>query len=136
MNTTQTTSFGLYRFLQQHFDDVVEQLRIVLEAAGFEVVSEIDLTKILEKKAQAHLKRHRVFVVCHPDLAVAALSIAPKSAPFLLCNIDAYHLDDQQVEVTITIPLEEAGAQLEPHLKTVAEDMVKRLEHVVHALQG
>ena len=136
MDTTLTTSFGLYRFLQQHFDDVIEQLRTVLQAAGFEVLAEIDLTKILEQKAQAHLKRHRVFIVCHSELAVTALTIAPKSAAFLLCNVDVYHLDDQQVEVTITIPLEQSGTQLEPHLKAVADNMTERLEHVVHALKG
>ncbi|HVU13037.1 MAG TPA: DUF302 domain-containing protein [Phototrophicaceae bacterium] len=136
MNTTLTTSFGLYRFLQQHFDDVVEQLRTVLQAAGFELVAEVDLTKILEKKAQAHLRRHRVFIVCHPELAVTALTIAPKSAAFLLCNVDVYHLDDQQVEVTITIPLEQSAIRLEPHLKPIADDLTERLEHVVHALKG
>jgi len=133
---THTISFGLYRLLDQHFDTVIEQLHTALQAAGFELLAEIDLTKILEKRTQSHVKRHRVFVVCHPELAVTALTLAPKAGTLLLCEIDVYHLDDHQVEVTVMSPLTQYGTVLESHLKPIGEQLSLRLEYVIDALKG
>jgi len=133
--STNTKLFGLHRLINQHFDDAVEQTRMVLQAGGFEILADINLTKVLEKKAQEHIRRHRIFVVCYPELADRALTIAPLSGALLLCNVALSHLDDMQVEVTITVPLTELGAPLEPHLKPIADELSSRLEHVIFALK-
>jgi uncharacterized protein (DUF302 family) len=106
-----------------------------LRAAGFEIIAEMNLPDFKEKKEQWHSQLNRLVVVCHPELVRRALIMSPEAGVLLTCNVGVLQLLETQVEVTIADSLTTAGAALEPHLKTIGDELTLHLQRVIAALK-
>lgn len=131
MNSVVNTT-GLHIVVEGHYQTAIEQVVLALRAAGFEIAAEINLEEILE----SHIPPYRIIVVCHPELTRRALLINPEIGVLLPCNVAVSQLDDYHVEVRIAEPLSVTSAELEPHLKSIVEEIHTRLMRVAEALKG
>jgi uncharacterized protein (DUF302 family) len=132
---TSVVSIGSHVSMRGAYKTIYEQVQMVLKAAGFDILAEIDLTELLAKTAGSHIQPHRIIVICDPQLAHRALTIAPQIDVVMPCNVAVSQLQDDRVAVRIVSPLVTCGLTTESYLKPIAEELNQRLERIIAVLQ-
>lgn len=69
------------------FDAAEKALRDALQAQGFGVLTEVDVTSVLRAKLGVEIPRHKLLGACNPVLANASLAAAPEVGAFLPCGV-------------------------------------------------
>jgi uncharacterized protein (DUF302 family) len=97
---------------------------------GFNVVAEVDLADTLNRRLDGVDRPPYVIVeACHPELADAALSVAPDAGLLLPCRICVWK-DGNGAAVATLPPARLVAALDRPHLDQVAAEMEVRLDRV------
>lgn len=76
------------------YDDTVAAVREGLVAAGFGVLTEIDLRATLKKKLDVDIAPQVILGACRPQLAHQAIQVDPAIATLLPCNVVVRAVDD------------------------------------------
>jgi uncharacterized protein (DUF302 family) len=135
MNATVAKPLGLRIVINDQYQSAYDRVITALRAAGFEIVAEMNLPDFTAKKEKWQSQLNRLIIVCHPELVHRALIMSPEAGVLLTCNVGVLQLLETRVEVTITDSLTTCGAALEPHLKTIADDLFSHLQRVLNALR-
>ena len=69
--------YALSTTVQQPYDTVVPQVRAALDAQGFGILTEIDITATMKAKLDADVPAQVILGACRPPLALAALQAEP-----------------------------------------------------------
>ncbi len=69
------------------FDTAVARCREELAAAGFGVLTEIDIQAKLKEKLGVDVDKNLILGACHPPSAHRALKVAPQVSVLLPCNV-------------------------------------------------
>ena len=77
------------------FEEAVERVRQELQAAGFGVLSEIDVQATLKEKLGIDQKPYTILGACNPPLAHQALEAEPELGALLPCNVIVYRRDGE-----------------------------------------
>ena len=69
------------------FDAAEQAVREALQAQGFGILTEVDVTAVLRAKLGVETPRHKLLGACNPVLANASLTAAPEVGAFLPCGV-------------------------------------------------
>ncbi|GAB3366416.1 MULTISPECIES: DUF302 domain-containing protein [Amycolatopsis] len=69
------------------FDEVMARTRAALAAAGFGVLTEIDVQATLREKLDERMERYTILGACNPALAHRALEATREIGLLLPCNV-------------------------------------------------
>ena len=81
------TGYTMAVTLARPFDEVVAQVRAALTAAGFGVLTEIDVRTTMRTALGVDVPDQVILGACRPELAHRALRAAPSFAALLPCNV-------------------------------------------------
>ncbi|CAM3245078.1 DUF302 domain-containing protein [Tsukamurella hominis] len=79
--------FTMSAAIDAPYDEAVARVREGLAAAGFGVLTEIDLRATLKAKLDVDVPPKVILGACRPQLAREALGIDPRVAALLPCNV-------------------------------------------------
>jgi uncharacterized protein (DUF302 family) len=129
------TSFGMRKPTTASYDEVLQELPVLLKAEGFGVLTQIDVRETLGQKLGVEFRRYKIFGACNPPLAHRALTAELEIGVMLPCNVIVYEGDDGKAVVVAIDPMQTvAGAN--DKLAPVAREVRERLTRVLEKLSG
>lgn len=123
-------SYYFAKTLHCSFDEAVQRTTDALKAAGFGILTEIDVKETLKKKLGADFRSYRILGACNPAMAREALETEDKIGTMLPCNVIVQDLGGGDTEVAAIDPVASMAAVQNHTLKVVAgkvHDMLKQL---------
>lgn len=115
------------------FDEVDARTRAALAAAGFGVLTEIDVAATMQKKLGVEMAAYRILGACNPKMAFEAIGMEPRVGAMLPCNVILRAVDGG-VEVSAIDPVASMSAIENDALKAVAGQVRDMLAGAVAAV--
>ncbi len=115
--------------VQEDFDRVVERTKAALAAAGFGIVSEIDMAATLREKLDHQMGPYLILGACNPPFALQALLADPGIGTLLPCNV-VVRANGEGVVVDFMDPEAVLDLVQAPGVRQVADDVRTRMEQV------
>ncbi|WP_067430706.1 DUF302 domain-containing protein [Nocardioides jensenii] len=131
------TQYTLETTVRRPYDETVESVRAELSAAGFGILTEIDLKATLKAKLDVDVASKIILGACRPELAHQALQADPSIAALLPCNVVVRAVDDTTTVVEAFDPhaMMSLAGEADDNLRTVATDARQRLTAALAALE-
>lgn len=131
------TQYTLETTVRRPYDETVESVRAELSAAGFGILTEIDLKATLKAKLDVDVASQIILGACRPELAHQALQADPSIAALLPCNVVVRAVDDTTTVVEAFDPhaMMSLAGEADDTLRTVATDARQRLTAALAALE-
>jgi uncharacterized protein (DUF302 family) len=104
--------------------------RTALTAAGFGVLTEIDVQATLKKKLDEDISGYRILGACNPGMAHQALQLEPRVGAMLPCNVILREVEGG-IEVSAIDPVASMQAVENAELLDVAGQVRDMLAKVV-----
>tara|TARA_R110002050_G_scaffold299564_1_gene465571 strand:+ start:437 stop:853 length:417 start_codon:yes stop_codon:yes gene_type:complete len=114
-------------------EDIDARTRAALAAAGFGVLTEIDVKATMKKKIDKDLPGYRILGACNPNMAWQAIGMEPKVGAMLPCNVIVRETAEG-VEVSAVDPVISMTGINNQELGEVAGQVRKMLQEVVSAI--
>lgn len=73
--------------------EIDSRTRAALTAAGFGVLTEIDVQATMKKKLDKDLPSYRILGACHPQMAFRALAASARIGTMMPCNVILREVD-------------------------------------------
>jgi len=112
-------------------DAVDARTRTALTAAGFGVLTEIDVQATMKKKLNIDMPGYRILGACNPGMAHQALQLEPRVGAMLPCNVILRDVEGG-VEVSAIDPVASMQAIGNGGLASVAAEVRALLAKVVN----
>jgi uncharacterized protein (DUF302 family) len=119
--------------LRTDFRTAVAAIREALQAQGFGVLTEIDVTATLKAKLGHEMEDYLILGACNPQLAHRALDIDRTIGLLLPCNV-VVRSDGDATVVQVLDPTTMVGITGLPDLEPVAAEAGRRLDAALAAL--
>ncbi len=117
------------------FETAIQRTVDALQAEGFGIISEIDVTKTLHAKLNENFRPYRILGACNPALAFEALKLEDKVGTMLPCNVIVQEVDAGQCEVAAIDPVASMQAIPNARLLEKADLVRQKLQRVIESLQ-
>jgi len=127
-------SYYFAKTLHCSFDDAVQRTTDGLKAAGFGIITEIDVKETFKKKLDVDFHNYRILGACNPAMAHKALEIENKIGTMLPCNVVVQDIGRGDVEVAAIDPVASMAAVDNDDLHQVAKTVRDMLRKTVEAL--
>lgn len=127
-------SYYFSTIVDDSFDDAIVRVTENLAAAGFGVLTTIDVSATLKKKIDVDFPRYTVLGACNPGYAHKALLAEDKIGLMLPCNVIVQETSDGKVEVSAIDPMASMMAVKNESLGGVASDVQSMLKNVIEGL--
>lgn len=128
-------SYYIAKIVDGPFDRVLADVIELLKSEGFGVLTDIDVQATLKNKIGAEIPKYRILGACNPGFAHEALKIEDKLGVLLPCNVIVRATTDGRVEVASVDPVVAMQRTGNPTLATTAEEVRRRLSHVIDTLR-
>ena len=125
--------YGFSKTTDYSFEQAVEKVTDELKKEGFGVLTTIDVKETLKKKINVDFKKYTILGACNPPLAHKGLQAEEELGLLLLCNVIVYEKDGKTI-VSVFDPMIMAHLIDNPDMKSVAEEVKKKLEKVLEAV--
>lgn len=122
------------RILDAPFAEAVARTREALQAAGFGVITEIDLQKTFKDKIGVDFRPYLILGACNPKLAHAALEMEDKIGAMLPCNVVVQEIAPGRTEVAAVDPVASMQVVHNPELLAHARAVGERLQSAVNSI--
>ncbi len=129
------TDYGFGTTLDISYEDAIEQVKEVLKAEGFGVLTEIDVRKTLHDKIGEEMEPYIILGACNPKLAHRALTHEREIGLMLPCNV-VVRSEEGGTRVEFVDPEAMLGVAASEELKPVAAEAKERLKRALDALQA
>jgi len=127
-------SYHFSKTVDLPFDQAIAHVTEALKAAGFGVLTDIDVAATMKAKLGVEFRPYRILGACNPQLAFRALELEDKIGTMLPCNVIVQQHDDGRVEVSAVDPAASMQAIDNPGLADVAGEVQGKLKRVVERL--
>ncbi|HUT50600.1 MAG TPA: DUF302 domain-containing protein [Alphaproteobacteria bacterium] len=127
-------SYHFSKTVDLPFDQAIAHVTEALKAAGFGVLTDIDVAATMKAKLGVEFRPYRILGACNPQLAFHALELEDKIGTMLPCNVIVQQHDDGRVEVSAVDPAASMQAIDNPGLAGVAGEVQGKLKRVVESL--
>ncbi len=125
--------YGFSKTTDYSFEEAVQKVTDELKKEGFGVLTTIDVKETLKNKLNVDFKKYTILGACNPPLAHQALQAEEELGLLLPCNVIVYEKEGKSV-VSVFDPMVMAHIIDNPGMKTVAEEVKKKLERVIEAV--
>jgi uncharacterized protein (DUF302 family) len=115
------------------FAQAIEAAKAALQAQGFGILCEIDVTKSLQEKTGAAFRPYRILGACNPQFALQALETEPQLGLLLPCNVVVQEQDGKTV-VSAVDAKAMLGVVGRPQLSAIAAGVNERLAAALTAI--
>jgi uncharacterized protein (DUF302 family) len=132
--TTRTAGYAIARTLDLDYERADAQVRSALQAEGFGVLTEIDVSATLKEKLNVDFPPYEILGACNPPLAHQALQMEADIGLLLPCNVVVRALEDGRTVVEALDPVKQLGVADNPDLPELAEEVRERMRRVVDSL--
>ncbi|MEJ5262200.1 MAG: DUF302 domain-containing protein [Ignavibacterium sp.] len=122
--------YGFSKTTDYSFEEAIQKVTDELKKEGFGVLTTIDVKDTLKKKLDVDFKKYTILGACNPPLAHQALQAEEELGLLLPCNVIVYEKDNKTV-VSVFDPMVMAHIIDNPMMKSVAEEVKKKLEKVL-----
>lgn len=130
------TPIGLRRDLRSSYEEALSTVPEALQAEGFGVLTEVDVSATLKKKIGADFRPYKILGACNPPFAHRALQTDLQVGLMLPCNVVVYEGDDGKAVVLAIDPMQTMAAQGGPaELREIAGEVRTKLERALERLQ-
>jgi uncharacterized protein (DUF302 family) len=127
-------SYYFSKRLRTSFTEAIERVTAALEAAGFGVLTEIDVRATLKRKLDVEFRPYTILGACNPQMAHRALQSEPMIGAMLPCNVVVQEVGGGEVEVAAVDPVASMKAIENPALGAVALEVQGMLRAVISGL--
>lgn len=127
-------SYYFSKTLDCGLDEAERRATESLKAAGFGVLTKIDIAETLKAKIGADFHPYRILGACNPKLAFEALSAEDKIGLMLPCNVIVQEKGAGRSEVAAIDPVASMMAVENPKLREAATQVRDLLRKAVDAL--
>ncbi len=125
--------YGFSKTTDYTFEEAIQKVTDELKKEGFGVLTTIDVKETLKNKLNVDFKKYTILGACNPPLAHQALQAEEELGLLLPCNVIVYEKEGKSV-VSVFDPMIMAHIIDNPDMKTVAEEVEKKLERVLEAV--
>lgn len=125
--------YGFSKTTDYTFEEAIQKVTDELKKEGFGVLTTIDVKDTLKKKLYVDFKKYTILGACNPPLAHQALQAEEELGLLLPCNVIVYEKENKTI-VSVFDPMIMAHIIDNPNMKSVAEEVKKRLEKVLEAV--
>lgn len=125
--------YGFSKTTDYSFEEAIQKVTDELKKEGFGVLTTIDVKDTLKNKLNVDFKKYTILGACNPPLAHQALQTEEELGLLLPCNVVVYEKEGKSV-VSVFDPIVIAHIIDNPGMKTVAEEVKKKLERVIEAV--
>ena len=132
--TTLERSYALSCVVDDDFAAAKTRVVDALTAAGFGVLTEIDMQEKLHAKLGVAMDAYVILGACHPASAHKAVQAEPMIGLLLPCNVIVYRADGKTVVAAIN-PMTAMQMVNNDVVAEVARDITQRLRAVIASLQ-
>lgn len=108
--------------------------RAALAAAGFGVLTEIDVAATMKKKLDRDMPGYRILGACNPVMAWEAIGMEPRVGAMLPCNVILREVEGG-TEVSAVDPVASMAGIPNDALKAVAGQVRGMLDGVIQSIQ-
>lgn len=128
------SKYSISKKLDAPFEAAVGKAREALEAAGFEILGELDIAAVMKRRLDKDFRRYMVLLACQPQMAHKALTIETEFGLFLPCHIAVYDNDEGGSTVAAIDPVVATSMIENPALAIIAREMREKLEMIINAI--
>lgn len=132
--TNETAQYALSRTVEISYEEADRRVREALQAEGFGVLTEIDVSATLKEKLDVDFPDYEILGACNPPLAHRALQAEPDIGLLLPCNVVVRSLPEGGTVVEALDPVVQLGVADNPALEELARDVRERMRRVVQAV--
>lgn len=126
------TGYGITTTVPLRFEEALTRTREALAAAGFGVLTEIDVTATLRKKLDVEFRPYVILGACNPALAHRALQAELDIGLLLPCNVIVYAADHPAQSVVAALdPVAALSLADNKAVQPIAEEVRGLLQQVV-----
>jgi uncharacterized protein (DUF302 family) len=137
-NTKMSQELGFEVRMDIPCGEAINAVTEALKAEGFRVLTKIEIDQAFRDEMGTHFRPYTILGACNPQLAHAALTIAPEIGLMLPCNITV-EADINGSVVRIMNPeilMQTKKLWFDDALRSVATDATKRLMRVADELRA
>jgi uncharacterized protein (DUF302 family) len=127
----RTAPYALSRVVDLSYEEADRRVRDALQAEGFGILTEIDVSATLEQKLDVDFPKYEILGACNPPLAHQALQAEPDIGLLLPCNVVVRSLADGRTLVEALDPVVQLAVAENPDLRPLAEDVRARMQRVI-----
>lgn len=129
------SAYGMKRELEIPVDEAEERVRLALGEEGFGVLTEIDVSAVLQQKLGETFRPYRILGACNPSLAHQALTAETDIGLLLPCNVVVYEGEMEGTSVVAAIdPVAQLGITGREDVRSIADEVKAKLERVLAAV--
>jgi len=128
------SKYGFGKKVSIPFDQAIERVTQALQAEGFGVLTDINVTATLKKKLNQDMPSYRILGACNPPLAHRALTAEPSIGLLLPCNVVVRQDEAGVVYVEFMDPNAVLDLVNKPAITGLAREVRHKLERVMQAL--
>jgi uncharacterized protein (DUF302 family) len=127
-------SYYISKIVPLAFDQAVQRATEALKAAGFGIITEIDVKDTLKRKIDVDFRNYRILGACNPTLAYEALQLEDKVGTMLPCNVVVQDVGNGKTEIAAIDPVASMQAIDNPRLRDAAGQVRIKLKTVIEKL--
>ena len=128
-------NYYLTKTVDGDFKQVVKSVIELLEEESIEVITKIEVDKMLNKKLDLDYKKHLILGTCDPVLAIRALQAEDKIGTLLPCNVSIIKQGENKVEVAIVNATNVMRDIKNSALQLIASEMREKFERILLKLK-
>jgi uncharacterized protein (DUF302 family) len=135
MTSESAPRYALRENVALPFEEADRRVREALQAEGFGVLTEIDVSATLERKLDVRIPRYTILGACAPPLAYLALQAEPDIGLLLPCNVVVREEAQGSTVVEALDPVVQLGVSDNAALRPLAAEVRSRMERVLRRVR-